>query len=650
MKIVLDIEENILKLLQQEDTDNDKKITVEDSGPKIFEIVDTAGNKLKIEGTYFLSNFLQELILAKEEGYEIVEINTENIFEKPVDRLNRMIKDYYWEGLTRRIDESGIRKILIDTKTFGLSGSAETSTNSVESLAEAMSKPGSQSFYLYVPFNDDTAYDYYQKIARSIKEINIHVIKLPEKITPEYVYGINSKPGILSLALEKNSDGKIGGVPFVVPGGRFNEMYGWDSYFESLGLIIDGKVELAKAMADNFVYEIEHYGQILNANRTYYLTRSQPPFLTSLAIAVYNELPRDQESKEWLKKLLNASIKEYKTVWMSRPKLCSNKLSRYYDKGIGLAPETELTQYDSMLKPFAERAGLPIREYHKKYLEREIIDPEVEELIKHDRSLRESGHDTSYRLDKVCAHLNTVDLNSLLYKYETDIAEIIKNEFDNYFVSYDGVIENSETWQRRAEERKSLINKLMWNEEKGFFFDYNFVKGEQTYFESASAFYPLWAKLADQKQADLLIQKALPLMEFDGGIAATSKESVGVIDDEKPQKQWDYPNGWAPHQILIWEGLKNYGYHKIAERLAYKWLYLILKNAVNYNGTIPEKYDVVSCTHKVFAEYGNVGTEFDYICREGFGWMNASFKVGLTILSDELKEKLNNLVPPQEVF
>ncbi|MEW6701234.1 MAG: trehalase family glycosidase, partial [Bacteroidota bacterium] len=382
----------------------------------------------------------------------------------------------------------------------------------------------------------------------------------------------------------------------------------------------------------------------------YYLTRSQPPFLTSLALAVYNKLPKNSESKKWLGKLLGACIKEYKTVWLNEPKLTPNKLSRYYETGIGLAPETELTHFDSILEHFAEKAGIPIREYYKKYLNREIIEPEIEEFIKHDRSIRESGHDTSYRLYKVSANLNTVDLNSLLYKYEIDIANIIKNEFDNRFVSYDGTIENSESWLKKAQERKSIINKLMWNEEKGFFFDYNFVKGEQTFFESATAFYPLWTKLATQQQADLLVQKALPLLEFAGGVAGSSKKSVGIINDEKQQKQWDYPNGWPPHQILIWEGLKNYGYDKIAERLVYKWLYVILKNAVEYNGTIPEKYDVVLRSHKVFAEYGNVGTEFDYISREGFGWMNASFKVGLTILHDELKNNLNKLTPPESIF
>ncbi len=625
MKLNLRIEETLSKLLTQEDTDKDKKITVEDEGPKIFVLKTVDEKQINVEGTYYLSNLLQELVLAKESGKEIAEIDSQHIFEKPVDRISRMIKDYFWDGLTRRIDSEGIVKALVDAK-------AETG-----------------NYFLYVPFDDEAAFEYYNEVVKGIEEINITVVKLPEKITPEYVRSINNKSGVLSLDLAKNEKGETEGVPFVVPGGRFNEMYGWDSYFEALGLLIDGRVDLAKSMADNLVYEIEHYGQILNANRTYYLTRSQPPFLTSYALSVYNHF-KDENKREWLTKLLNASIKEYNNVWMGDNKLTETNLSRYFGTGIGLPPETEITHFDSMLKPFAEKAGLIIRQYHLKYLNREVIDPEIEEFIKHDRSIRESGHDTSYRLDNVSADLNTVDLNSLLYKYETDIAEIIKNELDNYFVSYDGTVENSERWFEKAKIRKSIMNDLMWDKGKGFFFDYNFVKKEHTGFESATAFYPLWAKLATQEQADLLVEKALPLLEFKGGIAGTSERSVGIINDERPQKQWDYPNGWAPHQIIIWKGLKNYGYDKIAQRIAYKWLYMILKNAVDYNGTIPEKYDVVSCTHKVFAEYGNVGTEFDYISREGFGWMNASFKVGLSILNNELIEKLNDLIPPEKLF
>lgn len=626
MKLVFNIDYNLNSLLTQEDTDNDKKITVEDKGPKLFDALTADGNTIEIKGTYFLSNFLQELILAKENSIDNAEIDINNIFMNPVDRLNRMIKDYYWENLTRRIDATGIKKALVDTKS------------------------DFEKYYLYVPFSDNVAYEYYKDLVKEIKDITIDVVQLPSEITPEFVFSINNQAGIVTLDLQNNDKGELEGVPFVVPGGRFNEMYGWDSYFESLGLLIDGRVDLAKAMADNFVYEIKHYRQILNANRTYYLTRSQPPFLTSLTKSIFFNLEKTDQNKDWLKTLLNACITEYNTVWLNKDRLTTNKLSRYYGNGMGISPETEFTHYDTLLEPLAKKANIPLREYYQNILERKIIEPEVEEYIKHDRSIRESGHDTSYRLDNICANLNTVDLNSLLYKYEIDIAELIKNEFDDCFVTETGITERSRAWLKKAEDRKTIINKLMWNQEKGFFFDYNFVKEKRTEFESATTFYPLWAKLATKEQADLLVEKALPVLEFAGGVAGSSKNSCGIINDQRPQKQWDYPNGWAPHQMIIWQGLINYGYNNIAERLAYKWLYTILKNAVDYNGTIPEKYDVVLRTHKVFAEYGNVGTEFDYISREGFGWMNASFKVGQTLLNEELLNNLKNLIPPEIIL
>ena len=102
--------------------------------------------------------------------------------------------------------------------------------------------------------------------------------------------------------------------------------------------------------------------------------------------------------------------------------------------------------------------------------------------------------------------------------------------------------------------------------------------------------------------------------------------------------------------MLAWQGLINYGFADLAQRLAYRWLYTITRNAVDYNGTVPEKYDVVSRSHRVFAEYGNVGTEFDYITKEGFGWMNASYQVGLALLPPELRRKLERVVPPEWVF
>ena len=243
MQFDLDIEQTLQQLLAQEDTDGDKKITIEDQGPKVFKIEAKDGSLYEVKGTYQLSNLLQELVIQKQEGKHVASISLHHIDEPPVDRLSRMIKDYYWNGLTRRMDKSGIEALISDTKN-------ETLT--VEVLP------------VYVPHLDELAITYYQSLEDTLP---IKKVILPVDISPEYVKSINDKPGILSLKLEE-VNGKIEGVPFVVPGGRFNEMYGWDSYFEAIGLICDGKVHLAKAMADNFQYQIEHYGKILNANRS----------------------------------------------------------------------------------------------------------------------------------------------------------------------------------------------------------------------------------------------------------------------------------------------------------------------------------------------------------------------------------------------
>ncbi len=626
MLIKCSVEDNLKLLLSQEDTDKDFKITIEDKGPKKFFLRSLDGKRYEVAGTYYLSNLLQELVLAKDQNKKNVELDTNKIFELPVERISRMIKNYYWNGLTRSIDTEGLQKIMSDSK-------AETDFS-----------------IIYVPHSDSEAYQYFKRISKTKSFKDLKVFKLPAKITPEFVLNITNQPGVLSLALKKNRRGKIEGVPFVVPGGRFNEMYGWDSYFISLGLLNDGKINLSKCMTDNFIYEIKHYGKILNANRSYYLTRSQPPFLTSMILEVYKRLPRNKTNKRWLKQAVQTAIKEYKTIWMNYPHLTFTGLSRYFGDGIGMPPETEPTHFDSILKPFADKANMSLHIYRQKYLNREIVNKKLDDYFIHDRSMRESGHDTSYRLEGRSANLVTVDLNSLLFKYEVDIARILLEEFEGSLLYRNGAVEKSEDWLKLAKKRKLLINKYLWNDRRGMFFDYDFVKKRQTNFVSATLFYPLWAGLASKKQAAKLIKIALPLLEESGGIVASTKDSRGRISKNRPQRQWDYPFGWAPHQMIVWQGLKNYGYNKISERLAYRWLFTIIRNAVDYNGTIPEKYDVVSRSHKVFAEYGNVGTEFRYITKEGFGWMNASFQIGKTYLSDEHLEALNRLVPPEWLF
>ena len=274
----------------------------------------------------------------------------------------------------------------------------------------------------------------------------------------------------------------------------------------------------------------------------------------------------------------------------------------------------------------------------------------MDEYFTHDRSLRESGHDTSNRLVNKCAHLNTVDLNSLLYKYEVDFSQLIKTYFNGTFINNKGQKYTNEYWLNLAKIRKKKINALLWDEEKGLYFDYNFKDKLRTNFISATAFYPLWANLCSLQQAKLLIKNVLPLLTCKGGIVSTTKKSRGEVSEENPQRQWDYPFGWAPHQMMIWRGLLQYGYYDETQELVYRWLWMITKNASNYNGTIAEKYDVVNCTHKIDTEYGNVGTNFKYIPDGGFGWMNASYQYGISILDIKYIELLNELKDPDYIF
>jgi alpha,alpha-trehalase len=291
-----------------------------------------------------------------------------------------------------------------------------------------------------------------------------------------------------------------------------------------------------------------------------------------------------------------------------------------------------------------------VARFRKAVWRRDIVDPELDEYFVHDRTLRESGHDNSYRLEGRAAHLCTVDLNSLLYRYETDIARALKEVFGDALETPDGIVHTSAAWEERAERRRGCMSRLCWNEGRGMFFDYDFVEREQTGFESVTTLYPLWAGLATGEQAAMLLRRAVPLFDETGGLVSTTEASRGPISGDRPQRQWDYPFGWPPHQMLAWQGLIDYGYDSVAQRLVYRWLHMITKNAADYNGTIPEKYDVVNRTHDVFVEYGNVGTEFDYITREGFGWMNASYQLGLSLLPDDLRAALEAGTPLEELF
>ncbi len=467
-------------------------------------------------------------------------------------------------------------------------------------------------------------------VARRRPELRLKVEALPARIDGAYVRALDGRHGPLSLALERRPDGKLAGGPFVVPGGRFNELYGWDTHFIALGLLADGRIELARSMVDDQVYEIRRYGHILNANRTYYLTRSQPPLLTSSLLEVEKRLAPTGANRAWLKAGLEAAIAEYRGVWTASPRLVAQEgLSRYYDEGSGPCPEVEPGHYDPILRPYALAAGLTPELYLAAYASGRLKNPALDAFFLQDRAERESGHDTTYRFDDRAADFLTVDLNSLLYKTETDVADMIERRFDGALTLESGEKELASDWRALAEKRKKRMNALFWDPERGLFFDYDLKNRRRSGYVSATGLYPLWAGWATPEQAAAAVKNSLRDLERLGGLAATSKASRREITAARPARQWDYPYGWPPHQILAWQGLARYGFDADARRLAYRWMWTIVKNARDYNGTVPEKYDVVKASHQVFAEYGNIGTKFAYITKEGFGWMNASYGLGL---------------------
>ncbi len=393
--------------------------------------------------------------------------------------------------------------------------------------------------------------------------------------------------------------------PYVVPGGRFNEMYGWDSYFIEVGLLRDGEARLARDMVENFLYEIEHYGQVLNANRTYYLTRSQPPFLTRMILGVYEK----NEDRAWLASAAPAVEKYYRYWTVGEHLTPQTGLSRYFDSGAGPAPEVLAGERDPQGRTHYER----VREFYRThevpdYDAGRFYDRERDELTpafyKGDRSMRESGFDPSNRFGPFSADItsyNPVCLNSLLYVYERDAAHIARLL---------GRRRDAGLWESRAAARREKVNRLMWDERDGLYYDYNFEKREVRRYPFVTAFYPLWAGLATPRQA-ARVAASLPRFERDGGLQTSTNRSGS---------QWDAPYGWAPMQLIAVEGLRRYGYEREAERVSVNFLSLVLKEFVEHN-TIVEKYDVAARTSSL-----GQGLRFGYASNEiGFGWTNAAF-------------------------
>lgn len=295
---------------------------------------------------------------------------------------------------------------------------------------------------------------------------------------------------------------------------------------------------------------------------------------------------------------------------------------------MGSPPESLLQCLAYVFVPYAEKYGMSVEQVSAAYNNGSITEPDLDVFFDHDRAVRENGHDTSNRLEGLCADLATVDLNCLLYKIEEDIAAATQEHFGGSLTvpadfcalgEKSNTVESPEVWRKRAERRKCLIDKYCWNEQEGTYFDYNTATRRQTTFDSATCLWPLWCGIASTHQAARLVKGGMSRLECEGGLASTSEQTRGTVTATNPQKQWDYPQGWAPHQILAWDGLRRYNYHDECSRLCYRWLHMMTECFRNWNGTVCEKYNVTNPErpHVVDAEYGNQGLDFKYAPQEG---------------------------------
>lgn len=387
--------------------------------------------------------------------------------------------------------------------------------------------------------------------------------------------------------------------PYIVPGGRFNEIYYWDSYFTMLGLQVSGKIQMIEDMVSNFAHLIKTFGFVPNGNRSYYLGRSQPPFF-----ALCVDLLAQSKGEQTLVTYLEAMQLEH-DFWMTGSETLGDEnpavkrvvsmpdgslLNRYFDN----IPDPRAEMYQDDVELIAEKGD------------------EGKKTLLDIRAACESGWDFSSRWCHDPASLESirttdlvqVDLNCLLYFLELQIAKANRLA---------GNTEKANQYQSQASARKAAIDRYFWNEALGTYTDYLWTTEVQTESIHAAALFPLYFQLAQKEQAEQVAMVAAKELVKDGGILTTNFESG---------QQWDAPNGWAPLQWIAIQGLRNYGQDELANTIKERWINLNTKVFKN-TGKLMEKYNVVDTN--LLSGGG------EYPVQDGFGWTNG---VLLRLLSE----------------
>ncbi|MBO5059318.1 MAG: alpha,alpha-trehalase [Clostridia bacterium] len=338
--------------------------------------------------------------------------------------------------------------------------------------------------------------------------------------------------------------------PYSVPNiGCFDEMYYWDTYFTNIGLILSGRVMQAKYNVDNMLYLVNRIGFMPNGNRTYYLHNTQPPFLSEMVKAVYEYF----KDKVWLSSAYMILEKEYE-FWMNN-RISPIGLNIY--QGNVMNDET----VNFYAKIYEERTGYKYNDENKK------------SIARHSITTAESGWDMTPRWGEDAYNFAPVDLNSLMYGFEKNM-EYFCGELGN----------DSDCWALKADKRKKLMIKYMTSSE-GLLLDYNYKKERLSDILTMASVYPLFTNMADREYTEVIIDNLSRIKGNYGMFACEKSESKNIF-------QWDYPNGWPPHQLIAIKGFDNYGYTDIATELAKSYVEVVQKN-FELTGNLWEKYNMI---------------------------------------------------------
>ncbi|POW21543.1 hypothetical protein PSHT_02251 [Puccinia striiformis] len=371
--------------------------------------------------------------------------------------------------------------------------------------------------------------------------------------------------------------------PYVVPGGRFQEMYAWDSFFIAIGLLRDNQTRLARNMVDNYIYQIEHYGTILNGNRTYYLTRSQLPLLTPLIKLILPTYDKYGYVERLMRPRSTISIGLLGPILLLPRGFLGSSTSS--NTSLEIIILTGIPDYD-------------ISEYYD--LNTDTLTPK---FMDNDRAMRESGFDTSSRFGPFNSKIldfNPICLNSLIYLMEKDLSELY-TLIDPSTARPPGskIIHHnnkSKFWLNKSLKRKN----------------YDYIEKTRKEYIFGTTFIPLWAGLSTLEHAT--------------EVCKNGRSAEGSPHRQRSGDQWDKPYVWAPLQFFAVDGLRRYGFDLIADRIAANFNSMVLKTWLN-TGHLWEKYNGVKRDQSVVLKFGYPTNE------AGFGWTNAVF----THFYDQLK-------------